>query len=145
MEFLIDNASAFDFAEALDDTGNGPCHLTPARFGLFARQVAHGGAVTIRTLDKRLVIITGLYPVGDYVEAWWAMGPALRETLRPAMRFCRRFFEALGADCAPMDVRAHVVRDSVAGDRIARLLGLAKVAEVDVPPFGPMIVCQRVF
>jgi hypothetical protein len=144
VELLAAPASAFDFAEALDDGGSLPIRLTRWSFGLFARQVDAGGAVTLRA-GGQLVMIAGLYHAGTFAEAWWAVGPALRAHLRPALRLWRDLFEKVGLEAAPLEVRAHVPAASVAGHRLAPLFGLTKAGETEIPPFGRLTVWRRDF
>lgn len=145
MELLIAPARAFDFAEALDDAGTVPIRLTRGNFGLFARQVDAGGAMTIRTAGGALVMIAGLYPAGDWAEAWWAVGPAMRANLWRALAIARRLLEEIGTDAAPLDVRAHVPADSVAGAHVARLFRFHLAGTERAPPFGDLAVWRRVF
>lgn len=145
MALLVAVASGFDFAEALDETGERPLAMDRRKFGLLSRQAADGGAITIRAPDGGLALITGLYPSPEgWFEGWWAVGPAMRAHLRPVMRVGRRLFEEIAEDAAPLDVRAHVPADSVAGHRIAPLFGFHEAGQVDIG-HGPWTVWRRLF
>lgn len=145
MEILVQPARALDFAEALDDSGEFPCFLTRQRFGLFARQVDAGAAVTLRTQAGELVMIAGLYPApAGWFEAWWAVGPAMRPALRAALKIWRDLFEGVCGDAAPIEARVFLRAGSVAGRRLAPLFGFESLGPA-APPLVGLDVWRRVF
>lgn len=145
MALLIAPASAFDFAEVLDDGGVSAPRIGRGHFGLIALQVASGGTVTMRAPGGALVMMGGLFPAPDgWAEIWWAIGPAARAHLREALRVGRALLDQVGRDAAPLEVRAHVPLDSVAGHRIAPMFGLQREGR-DQSMFGEVDIWVRRF
>lgn len=137
-------ASAFDLLEALDDMG-GRSRITRWRFGLMARQVSEGCATTWRDADGALVCVAGLWPAGDHLEAWLAIGPAFRANLRPARRAVEARLAVLIGELGPVEVRAYVKPgERVAGARMARWWGLESTG-TEATPIGPVEVFSRRF
>jgi hypothetical protein len=136
--------SAFDLLEALDDMG-GRARITRWRFGLMARQVSEGCARTWRDADGALVCVVGLWPAGDHLEAWLAVGPSFRANLRPARRAVLAALDIMTAELGAVEVRAYVKPgDRVAGARMARWWGLESTG-TEATPIGPVEVFSRRF
>jgi hypothetical protein len=109
------------------------------RFGIYCRQVAGGASATLRDEAGRLACIVGLWadPFNGEAEAWFVVGPALRANLTAAVRGMRRLLDAVGAEAAPLTVRAYVLPGGVAGARLAGWLGFAEDGE-EATGLGPM-------
>lgn len=139
----VEAASAFDMLEVLDDCGRRP-RFTRARFGEAARQVAGSEAVAIRA-GEHLSAVVGLWPEGDHLEAWLAVGPAFRPNLRGTMALALALLETQAALVGRVEVRAWIQPgDRVAGARLAAWLGFVGAGEEETP-IGPMQVFRRRF
>lgn len=139
----VEPASALDMLETVDDDA-GRAHWRRKSFAKMARQVAASAAVTIRDQQGRLVLVAGLWPEAGYLEAWFAAGPALRANLRGGLRRLGRALAVATADQGPVEVRAFIHPDSVAGARIAAWLGLSPIGE-ERSPIGALSVFSKRF
>jgi hypothetical protein len=142
----VTEARALDLLEVLDDAGRPNSRMTRPRFGLAARQVAGGVAVTVRAEDGRLCLVAGLYPEdgADSAELWFAAGPGLKDNLVAALRAGAKALQAVGEAAAPLTVKAYVRPGRVAGERLARWLRLGDEGVIDTE-LGPLSVFTRRF
>lgn len=137
-------ASAFDLAETLDDSGR-PGRMDRVQFGLMARQIAEGAAITLRNAGGELVCVAGLWPEADHAEAWLATGPAFRRELLGALRWLGRALDAIVADAGVAEVRAYALqRQGVAGQRLGARLGFG-VHGAEETSLGRVLILTRKF
>ena len=140
MSLVISEASAFDMLEALDDLGR-PARIGRRRFALVARQVSQGATLTIRTSGGELCLCGGLWPEPDHAEAWFAVGPACQAHLGAVLRIVARVTALTCRAAGVAEVRTYVHPDSVAGARIARLLGFE--VQPGGQPGAPTVFIRR--
>lgn len=131
-------ASAFDFLHALDVTGRQMVRKR-RHFGLMARQLAESQAVSLIGPDGALAAIIGLHESEDLpgeAEVWFAVGPALKGNLIRAVSIFANCLHVVGQLAPGLTVTAYIDPRSVAGDRLARLLGFteAGLTETDIGP-----------
>jgi hypothetical protein len=140
MALTVARTSAFDMLEAVGDDG-GRARLTRQRFGELARQVSASAAITVRDEAGALVVVLGLWPEPDHLEAWLAAGPAFRANLRSALGLARAALD----DAGPGEVRAYArgLGPRVAGARMAAWLGFEPAGE-EPTRFGPVQVFRLV-
>lgn len=133
MELVATEARALDFLESLGDDGAPVAGLGRRHFRLLARQVAGGVAITWRTAaGGELVAIAGVYPDPvqmNHAEAWFSAGPGLRGNLRAGLAAIAATLDAVGAEAAPVRVRALI--GGVAGPRVAALLGFTAAGPIE--------------
>lgn len=124
MALVAAEASGLDFLEACEGR-DVVVWRQRWRFGVYCRQVAGGASATLRTEAGALVCIIGLWsdPFNGEAEGWFVVGPALRPNFITAVRGMKRLLDTVGAEAAPLTVRAHVRQDGVAGARLAGWLG----------------------
>lgn len=140
---IASDARALDLLEALDDEGR-PVGLRGRRtFGLLARQVEGGTAVTVRDGEGRLCLVVGIYAgeLGE-AEAWFAAGVGLQAALLPSLRIARQVLEFVGAQAAPVEVIAYTA--GVAGARLAAWFGF-RTQSVDDDAPGAIRTWSRSF
>lgn len=146
MGLIVGQARASDLLETVDDFGRRQ-RFTRRGFALAARQAAEGAALTIRDEAGALVAVVGLWPEADHAEAWLAVGAGFRASPVAAVRRMRALLDAVGADVAPMDVRAFVrpgPEGRVAGARLAAWLGFETDGE-DRTAGAPLVRFVRRF
>lgn len=146
MGLRVEQASAFDMLDTLSDRG-GRHRMTRQRFGEMARQVSGGASLALREEGGALVAVIGLWPEGDHLEAWLAVGPAFRRNLRGAMRAIEDALIFVACREGPIEVRAYVPAGAgprVAGARLATWLGF-EGGEAEATPIGPVPVFRRQF
>lgn len=134
MALVAAEARALDWLETLGDDGRVSGGVGRRLFGVLARQVAGGVAVTWRDAgDGRLAAMAGVYPNPEwpnFAEAWFAVGPAMRPNLRGALTAMAGTLEMVGIEAAPVTVRALIEPRGVAGPRLATWLGFSAAGSV---------------
>lgn len=139
-------ASAFDFLQVIDITGRAWVR-TRRVFGLMSLQLAQSESLAIVTDETppRLVAIGGLHEDESTpgAEAWFATGPALRPHLIGALRILALALELVAREAPGVRVTAYIDPRSVAGDRLAAMLGFEDVG-VTAHAAGPLRTFRRV-
>lgn len=134
VRLVVRAASAFDFLKAVDMSGR--CWVRTRRtFGQQARVLSESAAVTICTEAGELVAVAGLYdgPLSEGSEAWLASGPALKANLLGVLRRLAICLEGVARLAPGVAVTAYIDPASVAGDRLAAMLGFE---DVGLTPHG---------
>lgn len=131
-------ALTYRAARALDALEAFP-RWTRRRFSQFARQVDLSVCATVREDDDQVVAIVGLYDLKDgWLECWFMPGPAGSRRLVGLMKLLRAWMGALAARTPGVGIVVYIEPGSVAGPRMAAMLGFADagVTETDVGPFA---------
>lgn len=138
----VARARPLDFLETVGDDGRAQL-VNRRSFGLWARQVSGSEALTWRDDAGELVAITGMWPLGDRQwEAWFAAGPALRRCLIPFVWDFRADLAVLGRFMPGATITAYIHPSSVAGPRIAKLLGFQPCG-LTSSPLGDLATYRR--
>lgn len=115
-------------------------------FGMMARQVVQSEALTIRTPPAededvgQLVAIVGIW--ADQ-EAWFLAGPACRANLLALIRIVRQVLREAGLVAPGLPLTAYIDPGSVAGDRLAAMLGFTEAGVSDTL-IGPLRTWRRI-
>lgn len=126
-------ATALDFCDVLDDGGDVKPGMRRRLFSRFGRMIDGGPSMCLRDPDGRLVLLAGLYRESEYLEAWFAVGPASPRHLRQAIRIARQVMEVAASHEAHDEVRCLISPKSVAGPRIAALFGFVHTGPQETP------------
>jgi hypothetical protein len=139
----VARAQPLDFLEVVDADGR-PTVRNRRAFGLYARQIAVSEALTWRDAAGELVAIVGLYHDAGrgWWEGWLAAGPALRAQLRPLLKDLQQDLAALAPLLNPGEIVAYIAPESVAGGRMAKLLGF-QPCDPTASPLGPLDTYRR--
>lgn len=136
VSLVVRKASAFDFLHAVDISGR--CWVRTRRtFAQQARVLSESAAVSIVTGAGELVAVAGLYDgeLSEGTEAWLASGPALKANILGVLRRLATSLEAVARLAPGLEITAYIDPRSVAGDRLAALLGFD---DVGVTSHGPV-------
>lgn len=109
-------------------------------FGMMARQTVQSEALTIRTAAGELVAIVGIW--ADQ-EAWFLAGPACRANLLALVRLVRQVLAEARLVAPGLAVTAYIDPGSVAGDRLAAMLGFTEAGVSDTL-IGPLRTWRRI-
>lgn len=101
-------------------------------FGRWAHQVALSETLAVETDAGQLVAVVGLYDLGrEQYEAWFAAGPAARANLLGLLRIVRQVLQVAEDTMPGATVRAYIDPGSVAGPRLATILGFAEAGPTE--------------
>lgn len=147
MGLMVTHARALDFLEA-DGVVPSPLQFLGSRrrnIVVAYAQIAGSAAITIRDDQGQLAAIAGLYDLEPgQVEAWFAVGPAIRANLKGAL-YRLSFAMEQAADLLPgTKATAYIDPASVAGDKLAARLGF-RFEGLTTSPIGELKTWTRVF